>query len=424
MNNKSLTLVGIFLTLILILVIRRIEPAPPNHLTIATGDLDSDLQVFAKQYKQILKADGVTLTIKPTDGPFENLKLLEDDNANIQAAFVQDGLGSEEKESDIVSLGSLYYEPLWIFYRAKESVTHFSQFDGKKIAVGKLGHGTHVFAERLLRMSGTDPDDATLLNMNSIEAAAALKKGEIDAAIIMLPAEHPIVHELALDKNIKLMNVAQSEAITRKDPAFHHLILPRGALDLEADIPKEDINLVATTATLLVREDLHPALSFLLLKAASEVHSVPGIFEKRGEFPTNKDDAFSLSKDAIQFYKSGGPFWQRYLPYWMAAWFDRFILIVIPLVAFVLPLIRLVPKIYNWHLRTKIYQRYGELKYIETQLTQSLSKDEYENTIHQLNLIEERVDKMKMPKNFSEYIYSLKGHIQFVRDRLEKTIKQ
>ena len=188
-------------------------------------------------------------------------------------------------------------------------------------------------------------------------------------------------------------------------------------------IPKEEINLVASTATLLIRDDLHPALAYLLLKAATEVHSSPGIFEKRGEFPTNKDDAFALSKDAIQFYKSGGPFWQRYLPYWLAAWFDRFVLIVIPIIAFVLPLIRLIPRFYNWRLRTKIYQRYGELKFLETQIKLEVTTVEYNDYLHQLHLIEDRVNKMKMPQNFSEYIYSLKGHIQFVRDRIEKSVR-
>ena len=407
----------------LFFLIRHIEPAPPNHLTLSTGDDQSDLMEFAKQYKKILKADGVDLDIRPSIGPLENLRLLEDDSAGVAAPFVQDGLGSEDKQPDIVSLGSLYYEPIWIFYRAKNTFNHISELEGKKIAVGRIGHGTQVLVERLLKMTGVDPEDATLINMNSKESADALKNGSIDAAIIMLPPEHPIIKDLCAHKDLKLMNVAQAEAISRKDAAFHHLILPRGAIDLEKDIPREDVHLVSSTATLLIRDDLHPALAYLLLKAAAEVHSTPGIFEKRGEFPTNKDDAFSLSKDAVQFYKSGGPFWQRYLPYWLAAWFDRFVLLVIPLLAVVLPLLRLVPKIYNWTLRTKIYQRYGELKFLETKVKAMMTSSEYKHYLQELNLIEERVDKMKMPQNFHEYLYSLKGHIQYVRDRIEKSVK-
>ncbi|MGZ3790416.1 MAG: TAXI family TRAP transporter solute-binding subunit [Bacteriovorax sp.] len=404
----------------LVFVVRRIDPAPPNHLTIAVGDEQSDIRSFVKQYQRILRADGVTLEVRSTTGPFDSLGKLEDDSSGVSAAFVQDGLGGEDKQPSVESLGSLNYEPIWIFYRSQNEFTYFSQFMGEKIAVGRLGHGTQVLAERLLTMSGLEPTEAELINMNSTEAAAALKKGQIGAAIFMLPADSPIIHDLAVQKDLKLMDVAQAEAISRRDAAFHHLVLPRGSLDLESDAPHKDINLVASTTTLLVRDDLHPALAYLLLKAAKEVHSSAGIFEKKGEFPNNKDDSFSLSKDAVQFYKSGGPFWQRYLPYWLAAWFDRFILLVIPMLAFVLPLIRTIPKLYHWRLRTKIYQRYGELKFLETQIKADATKSEREYYLQQINQIEERVNKMKMPQNFSEYIYSLKGHIQYVRDRVER----
>lgn len=420
MDKKFLIALPLVLIVALFLLVRRLDPAPPNHLTILVGDEQSDIRSFVKQYQRILKADGVKLEVKTSSGPFDSLQKLEDDNSGISAAFVQDGLGSEDKQPSVESLGSLNYEPLWIFYRSKSEFTYFSQFMGEKIAVGRLGHGTQVLAKRLLTMSGLEPNEAELINMNSTEAAEALKSGKIDAAILMLPADSPIVHDLATQKNLKLMDVAQAEAISRKDAAFHHLILPRGSLDLESDSPHKDINLVSSTTTLLVRDDLHPALAYLLLKAAMEVHSPAGILEKKGEFPTNKDDAFSLSKDAIQFYKSGGPFWQRYLPYWLAAWFDRFILLVIPIFAFVLPLIRTIPKLYHWRMRTKIYQRYGELKFLETQIKADATNADCENYLQQINQIEERVNKMKMPQNFSEYIYSLKGHIQLIRDRVEK----
>lgn len=421
--KKFLTIglpIGILIIVSLIFAIRYLDPAPPNHLTIAIGDDQSDVQYVIKRYQRILKANGVNLEVKLSSGPIENLRLLEDDTSGVSAAFVQDGLGSVDNQPDVESLGSLYYEPIWVFYRSKNDYTYFSQFIGERIAVGKLGHGTQVLAERLLTISGLDPTEAQLINMNSTESALALKKGTIDAAIFMLPADSPIIHDLAIQKDLKLMDVSQAEAISRKDAAFRHLVLPRGALDLESNVPSKEINLISSTTTLLVRDDLHPALAYLLLKAATEVHNTSGILEKHGEFPTGKDDSFTLSKDAVQFYKTGGPFWQRYLPYWLAAWFDRFIFLVIPMVAFVLPLVRLIPKIYNWRLRTKIYQRYGELKFIETEIKLDATKAEQENYLQQINLIEERVDKMKMPKNFSEYIYSLKGHIQFVRDRIEK----
>jgi TRAP transporter TAXI family solute receptor len=412
--------VGFLVILLLVFAYRHLDPAPPDHFTIATGDDQSDILEFAKEYRDYLKRDGVRLDIRSSAGPLENLKLLEDDKADVDAAFVQDGLGSVNDQPDIVSLGSLYYEPLWVFYRGKSVLNHLSQLEGKRIAVGRAGHGTRVIADRLLRLSGVDMEKTKLVHIDSADSAAALKKGDVDAAILMLAPENPLVRELEMDSDLRLMNILQAEAISRRDASYHHLVLPRGSLDLNSDRPREDVNLLGSTATLLVRDDLHPALAFLLLKAAAQVHGAPGIFEKRGEFPANKDDQFPLSDDALQYYKSGGPFWQRYLPYWLAAWFDRFVLLVIPVLAFVVPLIRSVPKIYEWRVRTRIYQRYGELKFVETQIGHRLTPEEHEKFESRLDEIEERVNKMRVPRKFTEYVYSLRGHIQFVRDRLAK----
>jgi TRAP-type uncharacterized transport system substrate-binding protein len=412
--------VGFLAILILIFAYRHLDPAPPSHLSISTDGDQSDFMEFAKKYQEILKADGVTLEVRASGGPLDNLRRLQDENSGISAAFVQDGLGSTTEQPDVSSLGSIYYEPLWVFYRGKMVLNHLSQLEGKKIAIGKIGRGTHVIASRLLGLSGVDFKRTKIIDSDSVASAAALKKGEIDAAILMLSPDSPVVHELAMDPDIHLMDVLQAEGVTRLDASFHHLLLPRGALDLKNDIPSTEVNLLASTATLLVRDDLHPALAYLLLKAASQVHSGPGIFEKRGEFPTNKDDQFPLSEDAIQFYKSGGPFWQRYLPYWLAAWLDRFVLLVIPVLAVVLPLVRAIPRIYHWRIRSRIYQRYGELKFLETQVKPTLTDAEYMDFYRKLEAIEDRVNNMKVPPNFTEYVYSLRGHIQFVRERLAK----
>lgn len=414
--------VGAILVAIIYFGYKHVAPAPPDHFTISTGDDQSDLQVYANEYKDILKAEGVRLDIVPSEGPLENLKRLQDENSGVAAAFVQDGLGSTDQQPDVSSLGSLYYEPIWVFYHSRSNFTHLSQLSGKKISVGRLGRGTQILATRLLKLSGVDLSKTTLINLPSEAAAVALKRGLIDAAIIMQPANSDVVHDLILDSDLHLMNIQQSEAIARRDAAFHHLVLPRGALDLKNDLPREDVNLLSSTATLLVRDDLHPALAYLLLKAMTQVHSAPGIFEKRSEFPSNKDDQFPLSDDAIQYYKSGGPFWQRYLPYWLAAWVDRFLLLVIPFFAFVLPMLRTIPRAYEWRIRNRIYQRYGELKFLETEIKPEVTASELAHYHSQLNSIEERVNRMKTPQKFTEYIYSLRGHIQFVRDRLDKTV--
>ena len=412
----------IVLIVVIVVAYKFLDPAPPTHMVIATGDNEGDYQIFAQQYQDILKKDGVRLDIRPSSGPVENLQLLENDEANVDAAFVQDGVGAPATQPDLVSLGSLDYEPLWGFYRGGKILSRFSELKGKKIAVGRPGRGTHLIALQLLKEGGVDETNSKLIPIGGVEAADALKKGEVDIAFFLLTPEDPLIEELGRNPTLHLMSVDQAEAITRQIPAIHHLILPHGAFDLENNRPDQDIHLVASTATLLVRDDLHPALAFLLLKAARDVHGGPGMFEKRGEFPINKDDQFPLSPDAQQFYKSGGPFWQRYLPFWLAAWIDRFILVVIPVMAIVVPMIRAVPRLYKWRIRTRIYKRYGELKFLETRIQSSTSKQQASEFMKELDAIEDRVNKMKVPLDFTEHIYSLRGHIHFVRERLSSEV--
>jgi TRAP transporter TAXI family solute receptor len=410
-----------FLLLIVVLFVayKYVSPAPPNHLVIATGDNEGDYQTYAKDYQRILKRDGIKLEIRPSKGPLENLQLLENDEANVDVGFVQDGLGSPAEQPDVVSLGSLYYEPLWVFYNGKSELTRLSQLLGKKVAIGRQGRGTQLIAMDVLKESGINAANTHLLEIGLEDSAEALKKGEIDAAFFLATPEDALIEELALTPTLHLMSFDQGEAISRQLPYLHHIILPHGVFDLHRNIPNKDVDLVAPTATLLVRDDLHPALIFLLLKAAKEIHNQPGILEKRDEFPINKDDQFPLSDEALQFYKSGGPFWQRYLPFWLAAWVDRFLLLVIPLLALIIPMVKMVPRVYQWRIRSRIFQRYGELKFLETQIKNPADLSETAEFLKKLDAIEDRVNKMKVPLDYSEHIYSLRGHIHFVRERLQ-----
>jgi hypothetical protein len=216
------------------------------------------------------------------------------------------------------------------------------------------------------------------------------------------------------------MSLDQAEAIVRNNPYLHHLVLPHGAMDLAANIPDHDVDLVSPTATLLAKDTLHPALVYLLLEAAEQVHSSPGLFEEKGEFPIDKDFEFPLSEEAKHFYKSGAPFWQRYLPYWLATLVERFIIFVIPAIALLLPAIRTVPKILAWRVKGRIFSRYGELKFLETQMRPGVTKDQRVKYLHELDTIEDRVNHMKVPLDFSDHIYVLREHIDLVRRRLEK----
>lgn len=412
-----------FILCALIVAYIYLDPAPPSHLVIATGGGEGDYMIYAKLYKEILKKEGVDLEIRTTGGPVENLQLLEDENSNVDVGFVQDGLGNIDQQPDLVSLGSLYQEPIWIFYRNGSELTRLSQLEGKSIAIGPDSTGTNVLAKKLFQESGVDEKNAKFVPLGLTAAANSLRQGLVDAAVFLGNADDPLVEQLVLDPSLRLMNFDQAEAITRQIPYLHHLILPHGAFDLKRNLPAQDVHLVSPAATLVARDDLHPALVFLLLKAATQVHGAPGVFEKKDEFPTDREFTFPLDRDAKAFYKSGAPFWQRHLPYWLASLVDRFIIIMIPILALVLPLIRLVPKIYVWRIKSKIYKRYGELKFLEMQLKPETTFDELPRFLSLLDEIEVRVNQMKVPVDYSDHIYVLREHIDFVRGRLVRGIR-
>lgn len=411
----------LLLVLALFFVKKFINPAPPNHIVISTSDSEGDYQFYAKQYQEIMKDDGVTLEIRPSTGAIENLRRLQDEKSDVDVGFVQDGLGSTEEETDLVSLGSLYYEPIWIFYRGNKKLDRIVQLTGKRIAVGQEGGGTKILALKLLKEAGIDEKTAHLESLGWDKASAALRVNQIDAAIFLATPRDAQIIDLMHDKTIHLMSMDQAEAITRQIPYLHHLVLPHGALDLKAGIPEQDVDLVSPTATLLVKDTVHSALVYLLLKAASQVHDDPGIFEKKNEFPMDKDFQFPLSEEAKSFYKSGTPFWQRFLPFWLAALVERFIFLIIPILAVVLPMIKMIPRFYQWRIHNRIFQRYGELKFIETQVRTESSKDKLDEYVKKLDDIEDRVNHMKVPLDFSSHIYELRGHIHFVRERLQET---
>jgi len=402
---------------------RYIDPAPARQFVISTGEADGDYQSYAEQYKEILKDEGINLILRPSKGTWENMSRLKDPNSDVEAGFVEDGLGSPKDAPDLSSLGSLYYEPVWLFYRGNLPLTRFSQLKGKKVAIGIKGGGAHTLALQLLKVSGIDKKNAQLQEIGDLEAVDALTKNEVDAALFLATPDDQLIKKMMQLDGIHLMSVDQAEAVTRQIPFLHHLILPHGVIDLSKNIPDHDIDLVSPTATLLVRDSLHPALVYLLLKAAAQVHSDPGIFEKKNEFPVDKDYQFPLSDDAKNFYKSGAPFWQRYLPFWLATLVDRFIIIIIPLAALIIPIVKLVPRFLQWRVKNRIYQRYGELKFLEAQIQPDSGHQKYEEFLVQLDAIDDRVHRMKVPLDFSEFFYGLREHIHFVRERLHRLLE-
>ncbi|NDG84452.1 MAG: hypothetical protein EBX52_05355 [Proteobacteria bacterium] len=399
--------------------LRFIDPAPPGRIVISTGSGEGEYEEYAKLYSDILKDDGLVIERRQSGGTMENYERLKNPASDVQAGFVQDGVGSPDEAPDLVSLGSLYYEPIWIFQRGPTLSGKISDLAGKKIAIGRNGGGTQALSRKLLKEGGITDSNATLIAAGSTDAEKALLGGEVDVAFFLCTPQDPLISRLLHAPGIRLLNLDQAEGITRRLPTLHHLVLPHGAMDIAKNLPPVDVNLVAATVTLLIKDTLHPALTYSLLRAARDIHSEPGIFERKNEFPIDKDDQFPIADEAQSFYKGGLPFWQRFLPFWIATLIDRSILVLIPLLVVSFPIIRIIPKIYRWRIRQRIFRHYGELKFLETRILKSETPEKRAQHVSELDRIEERLNTLKIPIDYSDYLYALRGHIDYVRKRLE-----
>ncbi|MCL4800643.1 MAG: ABC transporter substrate-binding protein [Burkholderiales bacterium] len=395
-----------------------VKPAPPRTLVMSTGGEGGAYHAFGERYRAILARDGIRLELRSSSGAVENLARLTDPAAGVSVAFMQGGIAAAQDAPELVSLGSIYYEPLWVFYRGKQPLDRLARLEGRRIAVGPEGSGSRRLALALLAASGMADPGAPLDDRGGMAAAEALVAGDVDAAFVVAGPEAASVRRLVLAPGIRLMSFARADAYTMRLPYLHKLVLPRGAIDIARDIPGEDVVLVAPTANLVANESLHPALAYLLLQAAKEVHGGPGPFHRVGAFPSPRDSDFTLSGEAERFYKSGPPFLQRYLPFWAATLVDRLIVLLLPLFAVAIPLFRVLPALYAWRVRRKVYRWYGELKFIEEGVRARGPQGDSSGDLARLAEIESEVAAIKVPLGFAHEVYTLREHIRLVRELL------
>jgi TRAP-type uncharacterized transport system substrate-binding protein len=397
-----------------------IEPAPPRTIFMSTGMEGGSYATYAEWYRQILAREKVRLELLPSSGSVENLKRLQDPSFKVDVGFVQGGIGSRSEAPNLLSLGALFYTPLWVFYRSPETYDDLSRLKGKKINIGPEGSGVRKFAVDLLDASKAAEPPTLLLDLAHAAAAKELAEGKIDAVMIFGTADSPTVQELLRKDGVKLMSFSQAEAYTRLFPSLSHVILPAGLLDLAKKKPPADVNLLAATTNLVARDTLHPALVYLLLDAAAEIHGGGGWVHKAGEFPSPKAQDFPLSDRAERFYKSGRPFMFDYLPFWVAIFVDRLILLLIPTAAVLIPLIRIMPWFYSWRNRRKFFYWYGELKNLELKVREDPQTERVRDYQARLDRIEAAVNEVHVPLAFFHEAYDLKQHIELVRGKLTR----
>ena len=423
-NRSLLAILVTVLFVVLISIIIAYHFKAPDNLIMTTGFENGSYAIFGERYRQILAREKIHLEVLPSSGSIENLKRLNDKSYRVDAGFVQDGTSSPSETYNLVSLGAIGYSPLWIFYRSQETFNYLSELKGKRIAIGPEGSGVRKFAINLLKLNNSAAPPTVLLDLSSAAANKALLAGAVDAVMILGAEDNAFVKELLHTPNVKLMSFRQAEAYTRLIPALSHVVLPQGILDVSKKTPSQDIHLLAVTTSLIVRKDLHPAIVYLLLDAAVEIHSSAGWVNKKGEFPSPKELSFPSSNYAERFYKSGRPFLLDYLPFGIAAFVDRTILIMVPVAIILIPLIRSIPWLYSWRHRRKFYHWYRELKNLELEMIESPGPEDIAGYHEKIDQIEASINKISVPLAFFDEIYKLQEHVDLVRGKLIRLSNQ
>ncbi|MES2412225.1 MAG: TAXI family TRAP transporter solute-binding subunit [Pseudomonadota bacterium] len=408
---------------------RSLLPSPPREVNMTTGATDGAAHQFALRYQAYLEANGVKLNLQTSIGAVQNLDRL---NAGTPVGFVQGGLGqlvldAEEAERDtpLRSLGVIGYEPIWMFASpafAKTLAGGLTPLAGKKVAIGAEGSGTRKVALDLLKSYGVTAANATLTTDGGVAGANALLAKSIDVVFIIGAPQSPAVQLLlAKQDDAHLVSIAHAEGLTRRFPYMSLVTLKAGSIDPAQDRPRADVTLLTTTANLVIRKDLHPALAYLLLQAAQDVHRSGTLLNRPGEFPNPRATEFPLAEEAARYYKDGKPFLQRYLPYWAANALQRLLLVLVPLVAIAIPVFRIVPRLFEFKEKNRLYRRYGVLLEMERDVTsRNLTSEEIAAATVRLDKIEHEVSHMKFSLDFSDRVYTLRQHVDYVRSQLHK----
>jgi hypothetical protein len=385
---------------------------------MTTGAPGGAYDEFGRRYKAAFARAGVELRLMPSAGAVENLARLNDVHSGVSVGFAQGGLTSEKLSPDLVSLGTVGYEPIWFFYRDVRPGRRLEGLRGRKMSIGPEGSGSRAIALELLALNGIGPEAAELLPLTAAESGERLLRGELSAAIMAASWNTPIVRQLLAAPRVEVASFPRADAYVALYPFLTKLVLPAGVGNMAADRPPTGVNLFAPKTSLIVRGDVHPAIQNLLLDAAADIHSGPGIFQKSGQFPALEQVDLPLSREAHQFYKSGRPFLQRYLPFWLAVLAGQLLVLLIPVVGIAYPLLRLVPAVFGWSMRRRVFRLYGELKFIGLELEMEPGRDTAE-LIRRLDRLEARANHMRVPVTFAHLLYALRLHIELVRARLQ-----
>jgi TRAP transporter TAXI family solute receptor len=402
-----------------------LDPQPPKTVVLATGPAGSAYAEFGKRYQRALAANGITVELKPTDGTLDNLALLRNGGADV--AFVRGGAADlvADEEAGITSLGSLFYEPLWVFYREEAgrkidrktgTLNSLVQLKGLRVNVDKPGSGMPETMDKLLRANHMAAKDMEVSHLEPAPATAALEAGMLDAIVLASAPQSPLVRELLRTPSIRLMAFEQGDAYARRFAFLSPVALPRGIVTLDKDIPPQDVALLAATTSLLSREQTHPALRQLFAQAAQKLHGDAGWFNRARDFPNTRTSELPVSPEGDRAINGTPPIWQRYLPFWASNLVERMWLVLGGLIVLMLPLSKVVPPLYTFRVRRRVFRWYARLRDIEHKV--DTGAGEHEQLLDELDELDRVANKVTVPLSYAEELYALRNNIDATRRRV------
>jgi TRAP-type uncharacterized transport system substrate-binding protein len=402
------------------LVLEYLVPSPPFRVTIATGRKGTTFDYFGERYRARFARAGIELNVQETAGALANFKLLQDRNSNVQIAFSTGGISNSAQAPDLRSMGLIFNVPFWVFYPSSQSLDSLTQLKGKRIAVGPEGSGARYTAERILTRAKIDAKTSTLVPLAGDAAVEALNKGTVDAALLVGGSDAPSVESLLNNPNIRPMNFSSADAFTRVFPDVVRLVLPKGVIQFDPPSPPNDVTMVGTTAKVLIRDDLHPAIVQLLAQTLKEEHSGAGLFQRTGEFPATDDPEYALSSVAAEYYRNGPSLLAKYLPLWTTSYVQRTIAFLVAALAIVFPAFGFAPRLYEWFVRQRFRQLYQRLRAVENALQERLTSAKAETLKIELDDINRATTTV--PMRHSDLYFMLRYHLDRTRSRLDYTM--
>jgi TRAP transporter TAXI family solute receptor len=396
-----------------------LRPAIQRTIVMTTGADNGIYRGFADRYAPILKRDGITLDIRSSSGSVQNYQRLKDPDSEYEVGFVQSGTTSPKETDHLQTIAAVSYEPIWVFYRGDTIINRLAQLSGKRIAIGIPGSGLLNVAEVLLAYSGITGGNTTLLKMTADQAYQDLEDGRLDAAFFIGRPDASMQQTL-LNSNLKLMNFAQADALVQKFPSLSKIIFPRASTSIVKDLPQADVTLLAATALLVSKDTLHPALAYLLLDAAKTVHGGEDYFTPLGYFPNLNTEEFPISDESTRYFKSGRPFLQRYLPFWLASFVERRLLILLPFMALLIGLLQALPRMAEARIKNRLVVWYREIKSLEDEIweTRQPTPEQIAQWRNEIENIDAHASQIRIPYRYFQDVYALKQAIGVVRDRI------